>query len=139
MPAWENVKVYVAPEFRDPLSKRLAVSEVTLCSAPLAFDHVTVVPTLTVREPGTKSFLVMLTLFGEGGVCVALTCFAGVPLVVVLDLPPFIKLPNPVWKPQDDKINADDIRTDRRVKRFILPPCNGGNPTIRLLNFAVMT
>ena len=50
----------------EPLSKRLAVSEVTLCAALLAFDQVTVVPTLTVMVPGTKSFLVILTVSGAG-------------------------------------------------------------------------
>ena len=73
--------------------------------------------------PGTKSFLVMLTVFGEGGVCVALTCFTAVPLpedlLVVVPLPGFNKLPSPVCRPQAERIKAEQIRTDINVKRFI--------------------
>ena len=68
MPACVKVYVYVAPEARELLPNRLAVSEVKLCGSLVAFDHVTVSPVFTVRVSGLNPFAVMLMLSGAGGV-----------------------------------------------------------------------
>ena len=132
-----------APFFIRPLSNWPAVSEVTLSGFLLAFAQVTADPTLTVIGSGLNPLAVMLMLSGAGGVCVALMCFTGVPLTSVegllVALPGFSKLPRPVCKPQAESINADTNKREIKVKRFILPPCNGGNPTLEGLKFAVFT
>lgn len=135
-----NVYVYKAPVFSGPLVKRLAVSEVTVSVFLSAFDQVTVDPTLTVRVSGLNPFAVMLILSGAGGVCVALTCFVDVFVSVPLGVfGGFNKLLKPRCKLQADRREAEIKRRAIKVKRFILPPCNGGNPTLELLIFAVTT
>ena len=77
------------------------------------------------------------SLAGEGGVCVALTCFVLVDLACgVFELPPNILLK---CIEQDD--NSITMNTDtKRIETFFifLPPSNGGNLISSILIYPVI-